>query len=57
MKTYCPAERMFNKALTRAKESIRKARQCHYDAKEEARKKATSKNNEGFGNETLIFFI
>jgi hypothetical protein len=37
---------MFNEALTRAKESIRKARQRHNDAKEEARKHATSKNNE-----------
>jgi hypothetical protein len=43
---------MFNEALTRAKESIRKARQSHLDAKEEVRKKETSKNNE----ETLIFF-
>ena len=46
MKTYCPDERMFNEALTRAKESIRKARQRHHDAKEEARKKETSKNDE-----------
>ena len=47
MKTYYQDKRKFNEDLTRAKESIRKARQRHHDAKEEeARRKETSKNNE-----------
>ena len=50
MKTFCPDERMFNEAQTRAKESIRKARQRYHDAKDEARKAEAAKNNQASTN-------
>jgi hypothetical protein len=55
MKTFCPDERMFNEALTTAKESIRKARQRYHDAKDEARKAEAAKNNQASTNRSLFF--
>jgi len=52
---FCPDERMFNEALTRAKESIRKARQRYHDAKDEARKAEAAKNNQPSTHRLVIF--